>query len=328
MKNIYDNTLPYYLNDFLNYLKIIQARSEETIKGYKSNLKNFFRFMVLYKGDINENIEFENIFINNLDIKFIKNISLNDLYAYLSFIESYKSNGTHTRARKIASIKSFYKYICNKAKLFSENPTLELEIPKIEKRNPIFLTLEESKLLLNTIKNSNFKYKIRDYCMILILLNSGLRLNELCNINMSKIKEDTMTIIGKGNKERTIYINQVCHKAINEYLTKRNKIKHNIKNEADKDALFLSRHNKRISNRNVQLFLKKYLNLANLTDQKYTPHKLRHSAATLMYRYGNVDIRSLQHILGHSNISTTQIYTHVHNEKLRNAINLNPLNNF
>jgi site-specific recombinase XerD len=257
---------------------------------------------------------------NDIDIEFIKSIKLNDLYAFMSFVENYRNNGTYARARKIATLKSFFKYLHGKAKVISENPSLELESPKIDKKNPVYLTLDESKNLLNSIDG---KFKERDYCIITLFLNCGIRLSELCGINISSIKGDTLTVFGKGAKERTIYLNNACLNALNNYLKLRNDQIDKIK---DKDALFISKNYTRINKRSVELLLKKYLKEANLDTEKYTPHKLRHSAATLMYKYGNVDIRSLQKILGHENVSTTQIYTHVDDEQLREAVNLNPLN--
>ncbi|WP_123053824.1 tyrosine recombinase XerC [Clostridium sp. JN-1] len=319
LNNIYNPDLPEYLNDFLNYLGTIKGKSKNTTSAYKSDLTMFFRFMKLYRGMVPNNCDFEKIKINDIDDVFLKKIKLNDLFAFISFAENYRNNGSYARARKVASIKSFFKYLYGKAKVISDNPALELESPKIEKRNPIYLTLDESRNLLNAIDG---KYKERDYCIITIFLNCGLRLSELCGINISKIKGDILEVIGKGNKERTVYLNDACLKAISSYLNIRNK---KIDKIIDKDALFISKNYKRINKRSVELMLKKYLAKANLDTQKYTPHKLRHTAATLMYKYGNVDIRSLQEILGHENVSTTQIYTHVDDEELREAVKSNPL---
>lgn len=320
LHDVYDPELPESLNNFLNYLKTIRGKSSNTATAYKFDLILFFKFLLLYKGVIPETTDFENIKINRIGIDFIASIKLTDLYAYISFAENYRNNGTYARARKVAALKSFFKYLTSKAKVIDENPAAELESPKIDKRNPIYLTLEESKKLLKSIDGKN---KERDYCMITLFLNCGLRLSELCSINISKIKDDTLTVIGKGNKERTIYLNNACLNAINEYLKVRNQNKEKI---IDEDALFISKNYTRINKRSVEMIVKKYVNNAGLINEKYTPHKLRHTAATLMYKYGNVDIRSLQKILGHENISTTQIYTHVDDEKLREAVNLNPLN--
>lgn len=320
LNDVYDPELPKSLNDFLNYLGTIRGKSSNTIAGYKFDLILFLKFLLLYKGLVPQGTDFENIKISKIGNDFISSIKLPDLYAFISFTEHYRDNGTYARARKVAAIKSFFKYLTGKAKIIDENPAAELESPKIDKRNPIYLTLEESKRLLRAIDGKN---KERDYCMITLFLNCGLRLSELCSISISKIKDDTLTIIGKGNKERTIYLNNACLNAINEYLKAR---KENEEKIIDKDALFISKNYRRINKRSVEMIVKKYVNNAGLINEKYTPHKLRHTAATLMYKYGNVDIRSLQQILGHENISTTQIYTHVDDEKLREAVNLNPLN--
>lgn len=322
LKQIYDNEIPDSLNSFLLYLKTIKGESKNTIYNYKMDLMVFFRFLKLYRG-LAKNIDFNDIIIKDIDNAFLKAITLEDLFAFISFTEEFRNNGSYARARKVASLKSFFKYLSGKAKIIKENPAIELESPKIPKRNPIFLTLEESEKLLSSIDGA---FKVRDYCIMVLFLNCGLRLSELVSINISKIKEDTLTIVGKGNKERTIYLNDMCLKAINDYLPIRNKKAAEIKPE-DKDALFISRKLSRINKRTIEMMVKKYALKAGLNYNKLTPHKLRHTAATLMYKYGNVDIRSLQQILGHESVSTTQIYTHVDDENLREAVKSNPLNN-
>lgn len=319
LNNVYDPELPECLNNFLNYLGTIRGKSENTMAGYKFDLTLFFKFLLLYKRQISDKTDFENIKINKIDYEFIRSIRLPDLYAFISFSENYRNNGNYARARKVAALKSFYKYLYNKEKIINDNPAEELESPKIDKRNPIYLTLNESKALLKAIDGKN---KERDYCIITLFLNCGLRLSELCSIEVSKIKGDTLTVIGKGNKERTIYLNKSCLTAIHDYIAVRNTL---IDKLVDKDALFISRNYRRINKRSVELLVKKYINAAGFTNEKYSPHKLRHTAATLMYKYGNVDIRSLQKILGHENVSTTQIYTHVDDDKLREAVKANPL---
>lgn len=319
--SILDPSLPEHLNDFLIYLGTIKGKSPNTISGYKFDLNMFFKFLKLYKGLVAKDIDFDNIIINDIDKDFIRKIKLSDLYAFIAFAENYRNNGNYARARKVAALKSFFKYLYNKAKILEENPAMELETPKTKKRNPVYLTLNESRSLLSSIDGEN---KERDYCIITLFLNCGLRLSELCSIDISRIKEDTLTIVGKGNKERTIYLNTACLKAINAYLPIR-QCKNPKICEKDKDALFISRNNNRINKRSVELLVKKHIAKLGLENQKYSPHKLRHTAATLMYKYGNVDIRSLQKILGHENLSTTQIYTHVDDETLRQAVSLNPL---
>ncbi|KZL91148.1 tyrosine recombinase XerC [Clostridium magnum] len=319
LNHIYDPDIPECMNDFLNYLGTIRGKSKNTMDGYKFDLIMFFKFLKLYKGKVPNDSEFDQIKINDIEDDFIRKIKLSDLFAFISFAENYRNNGSYARARKVATLKSFFKYLHGKAKIIDENPASELESPKINKRNPIYLTLDESKDLLNSIDG---KYKERDYCIITLFLNCGLRLSELCGIDISRIKGDTLTVVGKGNKERTVYLNRACLKAIDNYLQVRNEDFDKIK---DRDALFISKNHTRINKRSVELLVKKYIEKAKLDTEKYTPHKLRHTAATLMYKYGNVDIRSLQKILGHENVSTTQIYTHVDDEKLREAVKSNPL---
>lgn len=323
IQKLMDSKLPMSVNNFLNYLRTIRGKSENTIYNYKIDLCLLFRFLKLYKGMTKQNEEFDDIFIGDINTEFIKNITLEDLFAFLSFVENYRNNGNYSRARKVATMKSFFKYLTGKAKIITYNPAIELESPKIHSRNPVHLSLTESKELLKAVDGEN---KERDYCILMLFLNCGLRLSELVGINISKIKDDTLSIIGKGNKERTVYLNDTCLKAIDAYKKVRILRTPNICSESDKDALFISRKNKRISKRTVEVLVKKYVKKANLDSDKYTPHKLRHTAATLMYKYGNVDIRSLQQILGHESVSTTQIYTHIDDDKLRQAVKANPLN--
>lgn len=314
--------IPQLVIDFLNYLETIKGKSPNTISGYKIDLQLFFRFMKVYKDNIKDlSMELEEIDISDIDEKFINTIKLTDIYAFLSFVEKERNNSTYARARKVATLKSFYKFLYGKAKVIIDNPTLELESPKISKRHPVYLTLEQSLQLLSSLDRNNLNY-YRDYCILTLFLNCGLRLSELCSIEINKIKNDTLTIVGKGNKERTIYLNDACMKSINDYLIKRD---NSLVPEENKKYLFLSNRNRPINKRTVELLVKKHINTAEILDNNYTPHKLRHTAATLMYKHGNVDIRSLQNILGHENISTTQIYTHIDDDKLREAVRSNPL---
>lgn len=319
---IQDNELPPRVNEFINYLDTIKGKSSNTINAYKTDLTLFFRFIKIYKGLTEKNTEFENIKIDDIDDSIIRKITLSDLYAYISFTEKYRKNNAKTRARKVASLKSFFKFLHGKIKIINENPTLELETPKISSRQPIYLSLDESIQLLNSLDKSKKNY-YRDYCILTLFLNCGMRVSELCGIDLNCIKGDTLSIIGKGNKERIVYLNNACIKSINDYLAVRDDSK---ASQEDKQALFLSSKNRRINKRSVELLVKKHVSEANIDDaKKYTPHKLRHTAATLMYKYGNADIRSLQQILGHTNVSTTQIYTHVDNDQLRETIKSNPL---
>ncbi len=314
--------LPESVVDFLNYLETIKGKSPNTIKGYEIDLTLFFRFLKIYKGLItDDSLEFSEIDIRDIDNSFVRKIKLTDLYAFLSFAEKQRENGSYARARKVAALKSYFKFLNGKAKIIDDNPTLELESPKINKRHPVYLSLDESVNLLSSLDKDNKNY-YRDYCILTLFLNCGMRLSELCSIKLDKIKGDTLTIIGKGDKERTVYLNEACLKAIDNYLAVRDTSKCTPK---DKEYLLLSSRYKPINKRTVELLVKKHIFNSGLSNEKYTPHKLRHTAATLMYKHGNVDIRSLQSILGHENISTTQIYTHVDEEILRDAVNSNPL---
>ncbi|MDK0614684.1 tyrosine recombinase XerC [Clostridium perfringens] len=316
---------PKRVIEFLNYLENVKGKSLNTVKGYSVDLGLFFKFLKVYKG-LENNIELEKIEeveISDLGDNFIKDITLSDIYAFLAFLEKVRNNSAYARARKVATLKSFFKFLNSKIKLIDENPTVELESPKINKRHPVYLTLDQSITVLNSMDKANKNY-YRDYCILTLFLNCGMRLSELCNIEIEKIKGDTLTIIGKGNKERTVYLNEASIAAIENYLKNRNDSK---ATEEAKKYLFLSSKYRPINKRSVEILVKKHIENAGFKDQKYTPHKLRHTAATLMYKYGNVDIRSLQNILGHENISTTQIYTHVDDETLREAVKTNPLAN-
>ncbi|MGL5378996.1 tyrosine recombinase XerC [Clostridium sp.] len=314
--------LPQSVKEYFNYLETIKGKSANTISAYKVDLTLFFRFMKVYKGEVRDpKTEFKDIDISDIDKYFIRKIKLTDIYAFLSFLEKHRNNGSYARARKVACLKSFYKFLYGKAKIIDENPALDLESPKINKRHPIYLTLDESIHLLENLDKKNHNY-YRDYCILTLFLNCGLRLSELCSIKINKIKGDTLTIIGKGSKERTVYLNDASINAINNYMMNRDDSK---ATEENKQYLLLSSRYLPINKRTVELLVKKHIRSSGISNEKYTPHKLRHTAATLMYKYGNVDIRSLQGILGHENISTTQIYTHIDDETLRDAVKSNPL---
>lgn len=308
---------PIILEDFLNYLETIKGKSPNTIKEYYFDLRTFFRFLKIRYKLVDKHSNFDEIDISDIDISMLKKVNLQDLHAFISFVDKNRNNKNYAKARKVASLRSFFKYLHTKTKLIDENPAIDLETPKTDSRHPVYLTLNEARELLNVIDG---EFKERDYAIITLFLNCGLRLSELVSIDIDKIKGDTLTVIGKGNKERTIYLNEACIDAINKYLEVRPR--DNLK---DKKALFISKKRNRISNKTVQYLVKKYLRLAGLNNAKYSTHKLRHTAATLMYKYGNVDIRALQQILGHENVSTTQIYTHIDDDRLRQAVKSNPL---
>lgn len=321
------DNIPIIISEYLSYLKTIKGSSPKTIISYKIDLCTFFRFLnVYYKiypidDKFNPREDLMNVDISNIDIEYIQKIELEDIYAFMNFVEEYRDNNAVTRKRKLICIKSFYKYL-NKRKLLDTNLTLDLESPKLPQRLITHLSYEESKILLDSIKSRNIS---RDRAIITLFLNTGIRLSELCSINISNIKDDYLYIIGKGNKERSIYLNKSCTKAIKIYMYTRMDMQTKIIDPDSLDALFLSEQKKRISPRTVQKLVKTVIANAEL-DNKITPHKLRHTFATLLYRAG-ADIRTLQQILGHSNLNTTQLYTHVDKDNIKNVININPLNN-
>jgi len=309
--------LPQIASDFLSYMETIRNKSYNTIKEYYYDLRMFFRFIL--KEKYNAKNDFNEIIVSGITIKQLEDVTLSDLYSFMTYLSRIRKSSPRTRARKVATLKSFYKYMYVKTKVISKNIVAELDSPKIIKDIPKYLDLNESKHLLEVIDGKN---RERDYAIITLFLNCGLRISELISIDIDRIKNDTLTILGKGNKERTIYLNNAALDSIKNYLAIRP-----VDGVIDKKALFLSSRKQRISRKTVHVMVKKNLLKAGLDTNKYSAHKLRHTAATLMYRYGNVDIRTLQQILGHESISTTEIYTHVDNTQLREATNKNPLAN-
>lgn len=320
MNDLYENNMPSFLQDFLMYMQTIKGKSPNTVLVYFYDLRIFLRFLKLHKGTIPKNTEFDEIDVSDIEIDMLRTVTLSDLYAFMSFVSNNRSNTAYARARKVASLKSFFKYLTTKAKLLDINPAIELESPKIVKRLPRYLNVEESKQLLSSVDG---EYSVRDYAILTLFLNCGIRLSELVGINLKSIRNNTLSVIGKGDKERVIPLNSACVKAINEYLKERP-----VNGVKDKTALFLSERKQRISKATVQHIVKKYIINAGLDPKKYSTHKLRHTAATLMYKYGHVDIRTLQKLLGHESIATTEIYTHLGDQELKNAVESNPLSNF
>ena len=313
------HTLPQSVIEFLNYLSVVRSKSELTVLEYASDLRLFFRFMLVYRGIVAKDTEFEKIDISFIDLDFIKTVQISDAYAFLSYCRSERKNDSASIARKVSSLRAFFKYLCVKMKQIPENPMEELESPKLKKALPKYLSLEESIQLLESIDGRD---KERDYAIITLFLNCGLRLSELCSLNYSDIKTDgTMTVTGKGNKERTIYLNEMCVNAVKEYMKVRP-----VDGVKDKHALFLSNRKSRISPKTVQHIVEKFIEKSGLGDRGYSTHKLRHTAATLMYQKGGVDVLLIKDILGHENLATTEIYTHIVDEQLKDAVSSNPLN--
>lgn len=318
---IHFDDCPVILDDYLNYLLTIKGRSNLTVKEYYYDLKRFLKFIIMRKKlfGYNLNSDINEVSILSINKRDILDIDITDLHAYISYCDSYYNDSTKTKARKISAIKSWFKYLHNTVELIYKNPSEKLELPKLQKRNPVYLTLSESEKVINAIKLEENEFnRARDLCIILIFLTCGLRISELTGINIESIKDDKLNVIGKGNKERTVFLNENCLYAIKCYLKLR-------PITPDTTALFISSHKKRISNRSIQIRLKKYIQLAGLDPNIYTPHKLRHTAATLMYKYGDVDIRTIQSILGHTSVATTQIYTHLDDDDIKKGISKNPI---
>jgi len=326
MTNINTDQNPEFLNLFLDYSINILNKSMNSVKEYNYDLNMFLKYIKIHFR-LTKETDFQNISIKDFDIETLKKIKPEDILSFLTYLALNKNAKAATRARKISTIRIFFAYLSQKAQILEINPAQNIETPKKEKRMPKYLSLDDSKKLLNVSYDQSDENKERDYAIITIFLNCGLRLSELVGINIKDIdfSESKMNVVGKGNKERTIYLNKACISAIQSYLDVRPKegVKSDSKNS--KDALFLSKRYERISNRMVQYIVEKELKKAGLDTSKYSAHKLRHTAATLMYQYGNVDIRALQELLGHESISTTEIYTHVNNEQVRNAVESNPL---
>ena len=312
---------PPIIKEFLGYVGTIKGKSQKTVEEYYLDLRTFFRYIKKSRGLVPSSTEFEDISISDIDLDLIKTITLTNVYEYMNYLGSDRLNKAATRSRKVSSMRAFFKYLTNKTEKLAINPVEELETPKLKKSLPKYLTLEQSLELLSKVEGPT---KERDYCMLVLFLNCGMRLSELVSLNISDVRHgtSTMKITGKGNKERVIYLNDACIDAIDRYVAVRPK-------DAliDKNALFISRQNKRISPKTVQYIVKKYLAQIDLSGPGYSVHKLRHTAATLMYQHGHVDIRVLKDILGHENLGTTQIYTHLSDEQMANAAKANPLSN-
>ena len=308
---------PPLIREFLVYHEAIQGHSRRTVDEYYLDLRGFFRFLKRDKNLVSPGTSFEQIPIDDIDLAFIRTVTLTDVYAYMSYLSRDRGLNAASRARKVASIRSFYKYLTNKAKLLSENPVQDLEPPRRKKSLPKYLDLDESLTLLDAVDGRNAS---RDYCILTLFLNCGLRISELVSLNKTDVRKDHLRVLGKGNKERILYLNDACQKAIQDWLLERN-----ILAPADEPALFITLQNRRrISRAAVHKLVKKHLSAAGLDSAQYSSHKLRHTAATLMLQNG-VDVRTLQEVLGHDHLNTTQIYTHVDSDDLRTAAMANPL---
>ena len=318
---------PQILRDFLVYHETIKGQSQLTISEYYLDLRMFLRFIKVMRNDMPITTRLDDIDIHDVDLEFIRSITTSDIFDFLSYLASdrvvnpdslYSEHGIEasSRARKLSAIKSFYKYLTVRTKLLSENPVADLEYPKLRKSLPKYLTMEQSAALLQAVSGPNQK---RDYAILMLFLNCGIRRSELVGLNLSDVYEDRIRVVGKGNKERFVYFGTPCRKAIDAYLPERNK-----KVLTDNRALFGSRDGNRISVTAVHRMVKKYLMAAGLDSTQFSAHKLRHTAATMMLA-GGVDVKTVQEVLGHENLNTTQIYTHIENTELKIAAQANLL---
>lgn len=315
-------TAPEVIKGFLIYSETVKNKSAGSVNEYYSDLRTFFRYILTIRGLAPEGVPFREIDISKIDIDLVKTITLQDLYSFIIYCKNELHNSANTRARKCSVLKIYFRYLCLNTKQIDNNPAELLESPKTTRSLPKHLSLEDSIDLLNSVEGAN---KERDYCILTLFLNCGLRLSELCGINLSDISSDgKLRVTGKGSKERMIYLNNACLDAIKAYLAVRpvDGIPFEHKN-----ALFISRNRRRISNKTVQHIVYTYLDKTGLGDKGFSTHKLRHTAATLMYQKGHVDIRALKEVLGHENLNTTQIYTHVSDDSVKKAFDSNPLAN-
>lgn len=313
----YRTDAPPLLRDFLVYHETIQGHSRRTVDEYFLDLRSFFRFLKLDKNLVSRDLTFEQIPIDDLDINLARSVTLTDVYSYMNYLSRDRGLNAASRARKVAAIRSFYKYLTNKAKLLPQNPVQDLDSPRTKKTLPKYLNLEESVNLLESVDGKNAS---RDYCILTLFLNCGLRISELVGLNKTDVRGNQLRVLGKGNKERILYLNPACQKAIQDWMTDRDTL-----TLADQNALFVTLQNRRrISRAAVHKLVKKHLAAAGLDSTQYSSHKLRHTAATLMLKNG-VDVRTLQEVLGHDHLNTTQIYTHVDSGDLQAAAQANPL---
>ena len=318
---------PQVLRDFLIYHETIKGQSPGTINEYYLDLRMFLRFMKLIRNDMPIHTRLDDINIKDIDLQFIGSITTSDIFDFLSYLAKDRVPNPDSpapdygispasRARKLSSLKSFYKYLTVRTKQLTENPVADLEYPKLRKSLPKYLTLEQSARLLQAVSGQN---QARDYAILMLFLNCGIRRSELVGLNLTDVYEDRIRVVGKGNKERIVYFGAACRKAIDTYLSERNK-----KVLSDNRALFGSRDGNRISVTAVHRLVKKAFLKAGLDATQFSVHKLRHTAATMMLS-GGVDVKTVQEVLGHENLNTTQIYTHIENTELKIAAEANPL---
>lgn len=324
--------LPLSVRNFISYKLTVQGRSKKTMDEYALDLRTFFRYLLAKRSKMDlrsmSEEDFSAIDITGVDDELIASVTTQEIYDFLYYTHEARGNESPTRARKLSSLKSFYKYLTVGVRSMENDPTKNIEGPKKKKSLPKYLTLSESEALLEAVRSDEMsKTRERDECMLVLFLNCGMRLSELVGINLSDIDREmvSLRVLGKGSKERIIYLNDACRAALTSYLRVRAADEVQTK---DKNALFLSSRHTRISNKTVQWVVYKYLAAAGLEHKHFSTHKLRHTAATLMYQTGQVDVRVLKDILGHEQLNTTQIYTHISDENMKKAVAANPLAQF
>ena len=315
----YQTEAPQVMREFLVYHDTIKGQSDKTVDSYFMDLRTFTRYLYVSRGLVPRDTALEDIDIRNADLAFYGAVTLTEVYDFLAYLSRDRELNARSRARMITSLKGFYKYLTVKTKQLTVDPVQDLDTPKLQKSLPHYLTLDESQRLLTAVDGKN---RERDYCILCLFLNCGLRISEMVGLNLTDIRQDSLLIHGKGNKERVVYMNNACIEALNNWLVIRKDIA-----TADKKAVFLSSRRKRVSVDAIQVMVRKTLLKAGLDASHISPHKLRHTAATLMLQNG-VDVRTLQEILGHESLNTTQIYTHIANAELKKAAMANPLAGF
>ncbi len=326
------NELPQCIRDFVSYKLTVQGRSKKTMDEYALDLRTFFRYLLAKRSGANVTAmpdeELAEVDISGVDTPLVASVTTQEIYDFLYYTLEARGNKWSARARKLSALKSFYKYLTVSVRLITTDPTKNIEGPQKKKTLPKYLTLSESEALIQAVRSdAASKTRERDECILVLFLNCGMRLSELVGINLSDIDRDmeSLRVIGKGSKERMIYLNDACREAMRAYLPVRAADEVQIK---DKNALFISSRHTRISNKTVQWVVYKYLGAAGLEHKHFSTHKLRHTAATLMYQTGAVDVRVLKDILGHEQLNTTQIYTHISDESMKRAVAANPLASF
>jgi len=306
---------PDILREYLGYMETVKGRSTNTVNGYFVDLRTFFRYLLVQRGLAKS---FDDAKISAVDLSLLKTVTLNDLFEFMNYSKSERDNANVTRARKVSSLRRFFHYLCEITHQIDINPAKNLSSPKLPSRMPKYLSFDQSVQLLQLTATG--KYPERDFCILTLLLNCGLRRAELAGLNRTDVRDDdTLRVIGKGNKERILYLNDACKQALAAYLPKRP-----LEGTKDKKALFYGNTKDRISLQGVHYIVKGYLKQVSGAED-YSAHKLRHTAATLMYQQGGVDVLVLKEILGHENLGTTEIYTHLSSEQMKRAADANPL---